>query len=82
MAAAFLNKIEEMISHLSPDEQMYLIENMARCLRGNQKRKESAEHALFRSQLAAMAEDPELQDELRKISQEFAPTESNGLGGE
>jgi hypothetical protein len=25
------------------------------------------------------AEDPELQDELRKISQEFAPTESNGL---
>jgi hypothetical protein len=55
---------------------------MARCLRGNQKRKESAEHALFRSQLPAMAKDPELQDELRKISQEFAPTESNGFGGE
>jgi len=31
------------------------------------------------AQLAAMAFDPEIQREIRKINSEFADTESNGL---
>ena len=82
MGSAILNQIEEMIGHLSPDEQMGLIENLARCLRRSQRREDPGEHAFFTRQLAAMAEDPEVQDELKKIRQEFAPTESDGLGVE
>ena len=34
----------------------------------------------FKSQLAAMAADPEIQAELQKIDREFGVTESDGLG--
>ncbi len=82
MGSAILNQIEEMIVHLSPDEQVGLVENLACRLRGSQRRKDPGEHAFFTRQLAATAEDPEVQDELNKIRQEFALTESDGLNNE
>jgi len=37
------------------------------------------EQATFASQLAAMATDSEIQNELQKIDQEFVSTEADGL---
>jgi hypothetical protein len=76
MNSAILLEIEKKIDLLSPDQQLWLIEQIVRRLREtplkNQGEKEN--------QLAAMAADPEIQQELRKIEEEFAPTEKDGLG--
>ena len=69
-----LSQIERKISQLSREEQLRLIERIVHRLRKSNK-----ERVDLDSQLAAMAHDPEIQEEMRRIEKEFALTETNGL---
>jgi len=82
MPSFILNEIEEMIGCLSRKEQLWLIEQIAHRLRESSMESNSPEQTLFKSQLIAMAEDPEVQAELQKIDREVAVTEADGLGME
>jgi hypothetical protein len=74
MNLAALSQIEESISQLSLAEQLWLIERVAQRLRDTL----SAQSA-YAPQLAAMAADQEIQQELRRIEEEFAPAAADGL---
>ena len=74
MNQSTLSEIEESINQLSVDQQLRLIERVAQRIRGNIVGKDSIE-----DQLAAMASDPQIQDELHKIEAEFSSTEADGL---
>lgn len=69
-----LSKIEESINQLPVDQQLQLIERVAQRIRGHMGSKEAIE-----DQLAKLAADPQIQDELRKVDEEFASTEVDGL---
>ena len=69
-----LSQIEDSISQLSLAEQLWLIERVAQRLRDTL----SAQSA-FDQQLAAMAADHEIQQELRSIEEEFAHAAADGL---
>ena len=71
-----LSQIEENIYELSLDEQLWLIERLAQHIRNAMARNDDIE-----TQLTAMANDPEIQDELQMISAEFAIAEADGLEG-
>ncbi|MBI4551752.1 MAG: hypothetical protein HY710_05750 [Candidatus Latescibacteria bacterium] len=75
MNSSTLSEIEDKINQLSYDEQLGLIERLAHRLRNSMMEEQN----LIESQLVAMAADPEIRNELRKIEQEFAPTEMDGL---
>jgi hypothetical protein len=79
MSSLTLNEIEEIISRLSRKEQLWLIEQLAHRLQEDLMKNNLPEQTLFKNQLAAMANDPEVQAELQKIDQEFAVTEADGL---
>ena len=74
MNLAALSQIEERISQLSLAEQLWLIERVAQRIR----EKFVAQNA-FDQQLAAMAADQEMQQELRRIEEEFAHATADGL---
>jgi hypothetical protein len=74
MNLSALSQIEENISQLSLAEQLWLIERVAQRLREN-----LGAQSAFDQQLAAMAADQEMQQELRIIEEEFAPTAADGL---
>jgi hypothetical protein len=74
MEKVTLSKIEESINQLSLDEQLWLMERLAQSIRNYMFRRTDME-----SQLAAMANDPEIQNELREIEEEFMVSETNGL---
>jgi hypothetical protein len=61
-----LSQIEESINRLSLDEQLWLMEQLAHRIREN-----TLKQSVWDNQLAAMAADPEIQNELQKISVEF-----------
>jgi len=65
-------EIESQLDQLTPDEQLLLIEKLAKRLR----RKDDKD---WERDLAALAADPDIQRELREIEQEFAGNEMNGL---
>jgi hypothetical protein len=69
-----LTQIQENIDRLSSDEQLWLIEWLA-----HRVREKASVQSVRESQLADMAADPEIQDELQKIEAEFAPAEADGL---
>jgi len=75
-----LREIERSIHSLSPEEQLWLLERIA-----NHLRKRTHVDALlveakdWETQLAAMANDPDIQAELAAIDQEFAFAELDGL---
>jgi hypothetical protein len=71
-----LAEIEQQVRQLSPDEQLWLIEQLVQGLR----RRSAPAQADWAQELAAMAADPEIQRELRQIADEFGPTEADGLG--
>jgi len=71
-----LSQIEENIYELSLDEQHWLIERLAQHIRNAMAGNDDIE-----TQLTAMANDPEIQDELQMISTEFAIAEADGLEG-
>lgn len=76
MNPTVLYEIKNKINQLSYDEQLWLIEQLAHSLRESKLK----EKAILENQLAAMASDPEIQSELKKIDEEFVITESDGLG--
>lgn len=76
MSTPHLAKLEDEISHLAGEEQLWLIERLAHRLRAS--RQSSAE---LGRQLAAMAADPQIARELRAIEEDFLGTESDGLEG-
>jgi hypothetical protein len=80
MASAMLSEIERSISHLSHDEQLLLIEQLAHHLRQDTSNEKESGQITFENQLAAMADDPQIQAETKKINKEFLETESDGLG--
>jgi len=75
MNTSVLSDIEMKISQLSDEEQLWLIERLVHQLqKGRPKAQKISEN-----QLAAMASDPQIQSELRKIRLDFAQTELDGL---
>ena len=79
MPSPVLSQIEEVSDHLSREEQLWLIEQLAYRLQEESMKSDKAEQVAFESQLVAMATDPEIRAELQKIDQEFAITEVDGL---
>ena len=79
MSSAILSEIEKTVSHLPHNEQLRLIEQLVHHLREDLMVSDEVEQATFESQLAAMATDSEIQNELQKIDQEFVATEADGL---
>ena len=79
MSSAVLSEIEKTVSHLPPNEQLWLIEQLVHHLREDLLKSDDVEQATFERELAAMAADSEIQNELKKIDQEFVVTEADGL---
>lgn len=75
MKSSVLETIEKQLPQLSHQEQLWLIEQLAHQLQTKRRRDE------WRASLDAMANDPQIQAEIRKIEEEFSITESDGLEG-
>jgi hypothetical protein len=67
MNTSVLTDIENQFAELPLDDQLQLLERLVHRLRGNALTTQAA----WESDLAAMAADPEIQSELRKIDEEF-----------
>ena len=78
MTSPTLDTIEAAIEQLSLPEQLTLMERLASRIRSRTLRAPAARD----SDLAAMANDPDMQRELRQIEAEFAVTEADGLSAE
>jgi uncharacterized protein YicC (UPF0701 family) len=72
MSYMSVEEIEERISRLPVNDQLRLIERLAHRLR--ERKRDDIDQ-----ELAAMANDPNIQRELQEIESEFAGTESDGL---
>ena len=72
-----LSQIEAHITQLSVDEQLWLLARIAQRLCA-----QLGTQSPLDAQLAAMAADPEIQNELRAIAEEFAHAEADGLAPE
>ncbi|MFC1974999.1 hypothetical protein ACFLXQ_01215 [Chloroflexota bacterium] len=62
------------VYELSLDEQLWLIERLAQHIRNRMAIKHDIE-----TELMAMANDPEIQNELQMIEKEFSVAEADGL---
>ena len=69
------SQIEDSFNQLSVPEQLRVIEHLVR--RVHDKSRGEADD--LDGQLAMMAADPDIQNELREIEQDFACTDSDGL---
>jgi hypothetical protein len=69
-------EIERSIHTLSFNEKLWLMERIAQQLRSKTR---ASEPSILESQLADMANDPEMQAELNAIRAEFLVTEMDGL---
>ena len=78
MSISLLERIETDISQLAFPDQLWLLERLAQRIR---RRALPAQPAAFEAQLAAMAQDPHMQRELRLIEAEFVGAETDGLLG-
>ena len=75
MEVMSLSQIEKNIGLLPRKDQLFLIERIIQRLRQNDR----AEEDHLERQLALMASDPNIQEELKKINEEFAAAEIDGL---
>jgi hypothetical protein len=75
MNMPILSQMEDRISRLSLDEQIWLMERLVQRIKENIINPRSQ----FENDLIAMANDPEVQSELREIEKEFAFAEMDGL---
>ncbi len=75
MNVATLSDIENSITQLSLSEQLRLMEYLARRIRQQTSRSQDE----IEDGLAAMANDPHIQKEIKQINEEFAVTEMDGL---
>ena len=73
MHSTVLDGIRTQLDQLSQEEQLWLIEQLAHRLRGHSRQ------SSLQAELAEMASDPAMQREIREISEEFRPTEGDGL---
>ncbi len=76
MNAMLIERIEAEINQLPFLDQLWLVERLLHRLRLPTQPVRS----LLESQLMAMANDPDIQRELRELEAEFAGTEADGLG--
>jgi hypothetical protein len=76
MTTSELTRIEHEISRLSFRDQVWLMERLAHRIRQSTEKTGGDRDSL----LATMAQDPDIQRELRQIEVEFADTENDGLG--
>lgn len=76
MNMPILSQMEDRIGRLSLDEQLWLMERLVQRIKENTANRRSQ----FENDLIAMANDPEVQSELREIEKEFAFAEMDGLG--
>ena len=74
MNLAVLSQIEKRIHQLSFAEQLWLIERVAQRIR-----EQLVAQSAFEHQLVAMAADSDIQQELQRIEEEFAPFAADGL---
>ena len=75
MASSALQAIERQLPHLSHHELLWLIEQLAKQLR------KQPPPPNFEADLIAMANDPEIQAENRRIAEEFSSADADGLEG-
>jgi hypothetical protein len=78
MTTATLERIETDIAQLSLAEQLWLMERLAHRIRQSSLRPLGVQEA----DLAAMAADPAIQQEVQQIAAEFALAEPDGLDPE
>ena len=76
MNQSVLSQIEDTFNKLSLSDQLLLIERLVHQVQQNSLKQTSD----LDNQLALMAADPEIQNELEKIEQEFVYAEADGLG--
>lgn len=80
MISSTLLEIDRLIDTLSPQEQLWLLERIARKVRQRTQVKDKfADVKYMEVQLAAMASDPHIQSEIAAINEEFSATEMDGL---
>jgi hypothetical protein len=75
MTTPTLERIEAEIAHLSIAEQLWLMERLAQRIRTRTLQM----LPVGARELAEMAQDPAIQQELQQINAEFAVTEADGL---
>lgn len=75
MNMPILSQMESNISRLSLAEQLWLMERLVQRIKENT----ISQSSQFESDLSAMADDPQIQSELRHIEAEFAFAEADGL---
>lgn len=75
MSNSALTQIEDGFKQLSASEQHWLIERLIRHLNENSKKSPSD----LDQQLALMASDPQIQNEIGRIEREFSHAEADGL---
>lgn len=75
MNMSVVSQLEDSISQLPLSEQLWLIERLVQRIRENTISQQSH----FEGDLVAMANDPEIQHELRLIEEEFTFAEADGL---
>lgn len=80
MVSLTLLEIERSIYALPPEEQLWLLERIARHLREQtNSTTQPSNHQNRLEELSAMACDPDIKAELVAINKEFAMTEMDGL---
>lgn len=75
MATPALTEIENEFARLSPEAQLRLLERLVHRTRVAV----SGKRENWETDLSAMAADPEMRRELKRINSEFATTEADGL---
>lgn len=75
MATPALSEIESEFARLSLEAQLILLERLVHSARVAMSRNRDT----WEADLSAMAADPEIQRELKRINAEFATTEADGL---
>ena len=82
MMSPKLLEIERCIRSFSVEEQLWLLEKIARQVRERtQTGDKFADAEYMEKQMEAMAKNPHIQAEIAAINEEFAVTEMDGLEG-
>ena len=76
MSTSAFNEIESQFAGLSPEAQLNLLERLVHHVRVGL----TGSDGVWETDLSAMAADPEMQRELRRINAEFSAAEADGLG--
>jgi hypothetical protein len=75
MPSSACREIERQFAQLSPQTQLSLLERLVHRVRSGLGGSQTS----WETELSAMAADPEVQAELRRIQEEFGSTEGDGL---